>query len=89
MQKTLFCTTQFLPFLQKLTIENKSQKNPVLSLVIKADEKTISCLKSNDSDLLNVGNIIESGIAYQPSTELAVENIMLDQNFIPEKKKVG
>ena len=71
------------------TIENKSQKNPVLSLVIKADDKTISCLKSNDADLLNVGNIIESGITYQPSAELAVENIALDQNFVPEKKKVG
>ena len=71
------------------TIENKSQKNPVLSLTIKADEKTITCLKANDSDLLNVGNIVENGISYEPAQELLIENIKLDQDFVPEKKKVG
>ncbi len=71
------------------TIENKSQKNPVLSLTIKADEKTITCLKANDSDLLNVGNIVEYGISYEPAQELLIENIKLDQDFVPEKKKVG
>ncbi len=71
------------------TFENKSQKNPVLSLVVKADEQTISCLKADDSDLINVGNITSKGIAYQTASELHVEQIILDQNFIPEKKKVG
>ena len=71
------------------TLENKSQKNPVLNLTVKAGEKTISCLKANDEDLLNVGNIVANGIAYQIATELSVENILLDQNFVPEKKKVG
>ena len=71
------------------TIENKSQKNPVLNLTVKADEKTISCLKDNDADLLNVGNIVENGISYLPAQELSIENIVLDQNFVPEKKKAG
>ena len=71
------------------TIENKSQKNPVLNLTVKADEKTISCLKDNDTDLLNVGNIVENGISYLPAQELSIENIVLDQNFVPEKKKAG
>ena len=71
------------------TIENKSQKNPVLNLTVKADEKTISCLKDNDADLLNVGNIVENGISYLPAQELNIENIVLDQNFVPEKKKAG
>jgi valyl-tRNA synthetase len=70
------------------TIENKSQKNPVLSLVVNATEETISCLKSNDADLVNVGNIIENGVIYKQAEELLVEDIKLDQEFVPEKKKV-
>ena len=71
------------------TIENKSQKNPVLSLIVNANENTISCLQSNDTDLINVGNIVENGIIYKEATDLFVEDIKLDQDFVPEKKKVG
>ena len=57
-------------------------------LVVNATEETISCLKSNDADLVNVGNIIENGIIYKQAEELLVEDIKLDQEFVPEKKKV-
>jgi valyl-tRNA synthetase len=69
------------------TLENKSQKNPVLNLTIKANEQTLTCLKGNDSDLLNVGNIVSGGIDYQQAEDLSIENITLDNNFVPEKKK--
>ena len=69
------------------TIENKSQKNPVLSLIVKANNETVNTLKTNDADLINVGNIVENGIKYELSDDLVIENIVLDQNFVPEKKK--
>lgn len=70
------------------TLENKSQKNPVLSLTVNATNEAISCVKSNDADLINVGNVVENGITYNVSDEFSVENITLDQDFVPEKKKV-
>jgi hypothetical protein len=34
-----------------------------------------------------VGNIVSGGIDYQQAEDLSIENITLDNNFVPEKKK--
>ncbi len=69
------------------TITGKSQKNPVLSLDVSAPQSTIDCLTKNDTDLLNVGQVVDNGINYKASEELNISNITLDLNFVPEKKK--
>lgn len=71
------------------TTNNKTQKTPVNSLEIIADDDTIASLKKAEQDLENVGNVKQGGIIYQQGKTLLVQNIILDMNYLPSPKNKG
>lgn len=69
------------------TTAGKTQKTPVLSMEISAPENLIAVIKTGETDIIGVGSVKKEGISYKEASELVVENILLDPDFIPEPKK--
>ncbi len=65
----------------------KSQKTPVLSMTINVPSSLIDVLRSGETDLINVGSIVPSGIKYQDAPELGTSDIVLDMDFVQVKKQ--
>lgn len=68
------------------TNANKPLKTPVKSLQIYTTEAMKDLLLKNQTDIINVGQIENNGIIYIVADKLDVKNIVLDMNFISEKK---
>ena len=69
------------------TVANKTQKTPVtkVELAVSANLKTI--LEQGRVDIENVGRLQPDALSFVDGKELAVRDIQLDMNFIPEPKK--
>ena len=69
------------------TAANLTQKTPVKKLVIAAPAKVISLLSAHGIDLENVTNAYPNAIEYIEGSELSINKIELDLDFVPENKK--
>jgi len=65
----------------------KSQKTPVLSMTISAPAQIRDVLRGGETDLINVGSIVPSGINYTDGSELSTSDIVLDMDFVQVKKQ--
>ncbi|MBR4892259.1 MAG: valine--tRNA ligase [Alphaproteobacteria bacterium] len=64
----------------------KSQKTPVLSITISAPAQICDILRTGETDLINVGSVVPSGIKYVDAPEFATSDIVLDMDFVQIKK---
>ncbi|MBR1949147.1 MAG: valine--tRNA ligase, partial [Alphaproteobacteria bacterium] len=69
------------------TIANKTQRTPVVKVEIGAPAKVIETLEKGRVDIENVGSLIATALTFVENSELSVNDVQLDMNFVPEKKK--
>jgi valyl-tRNA synthetase len=69
------------------TIANKTQRTPVVKAEIGAPAKVIETLEKGRVDIENVGSLIATALTFVENSELVVNDVQLDMDFVPEKKK--
>jgi valyl-tRNA synthetase len=60
------------------TTANTSQRTPVSKVIISAPQEIQNILKEGIEDIINVGNLSETALEFKDSSELTVDEVVLD-----------
>ena len=69
------------------TAANKTQKTPVVKVEIAAPSNLQTVLSGAQVDIENVGRLQANALSFVDGTELKVQDVQLDMNFVPEPRK--